>query len=118
LSNVVTEACINCKHTDCVIVCPVDCFYEGANFLTINPDECIDGGVCIPECPEDAIFADTEKKIVEKTGKDMEYWVKLNGDLAEKWEDMNIVDMKDSMPDHAEWANKPIGEKIDLLEIE
>ena len=48
----------------------------------------------------------------------MEYWVKLNGDLAEKWEDMNIVDMKDSMPDHAEWANKPIGEKIDLLEIE
>ena len=118
MTHVVTEACINCKHTDCVIVCPVDCFYEGANFLTINPDECIDCGVCIPECPEDSIFADTEKKIVEKTGKDMEYWVKLNGDLAEKWEDMNIVDMKDSMPDHAEWANKPIGEKIDLLEIE
>ena len=118
MTHVVTEACINCKHTDCVIVCPVDCFYEGPNFLTINPDECIDCGVCIPECPEDAIFADTEKKIVEKKGKDMEYWVQLNGDLAEKWEDMNIVEMKDSMPGHADWANKPIGEKIDLLEIE
>ena len=118
MTHVVTEACINCKHTDCVIVCPVDCFYEGPNFLTINPDECIDCGVCIPECPEDAIFADTEKKIVEKTGKDMEYWVQLNGDLAEKWEDMNIVEMKDSMPGHADWANKPIGKKIDLLEIE
>ena len=107
-----------CKNMDCVEVCPVDCFYEGENFLVINPDECIDCGVCIPECPEDAIFADTEKKIVEKTGKDMEYWVQLNGDLAEKWEDMNIVEMKDSMPGHADRANKPIGEKIDLLEIE
>ena len=62
MTHVVTEACIKCKHTDCVIVCPVDCFYEGPNFLTINPDECIDCGVCIPECPENAIFADTEKK--------------------------------------------------------
>ncbi len=118
MTHVVTEACIKCKHTDCVIVCPVDCFYEGPNFLTINPDECIDCGVCIPECPEDAIFADTEKKIVEKTGKDMEYWVELNGRLAEKWEDSVITDKKDPPEDYAEWQNKPNGEKIDLLEIE
>jgi ferredoxin len=118
LTHVVTEACIKCKHTDCVIVCPVDCFYEGPNFLTINPDECIDCGVCIPECPEDAIFADTDKKIVEKTGKDMEYWVELNGRLAEKWEESCITDKKDPPEDYKEWQNKPIGEKIDLLEIE
>jgi ferredoxin len=118
LTHVVTEACIKCKHTDCVIVCPVDCFYEGPNFLTISPDECIDCGVCIPECPENAIFADTEKNIVEKTGKDMEFWVELNGRLAEKWEDMCIVDQKEPPEDYAEWQNKPIGEKIDLLEIE
>lgn len=118
MTHVVTEACIKCKHTDCVIVCPVDCFYEGPNFLTINPDECIDCGVCIPECPEDAIFADTEKNIEAKTGKDMEFWVELNGRLAEKWEDMVITDKKDPPDDYAEWQNRPIGEKIPLLEIE
>ena len=57
---VVTEACIKCKYTDCVDVCPVDCFYEGANMLVIHPDECIDCGVCEPECPVDAIKPDTE----------------------------------------------------------
>ena len=118
MTHVVTEACIKCKHTDCVIVCPVDCFYEGPNFLTINPDECIDCGVCIPECPENAIFADTEKNIEDKTGKDMEFWVELNGRLAEKWEDMVITDKKDPPDDYAEWQNRPIGEKIPLLEIE
>lgn len=118
MTHVVTEACIKCKHTDCVIVCPVDCFYEGPNFLTINPDECIDCGVCIPECPEKAIFADTEKNIEEKTGKDMEFWVELNGRLAEKWEDKCITEKIDPPDDYAEWQNKPIGEKIPLLEIE
>lgn len=118
MTHVVTEACIKCKHTDCVIVCPVDCFYEGPNFLTINPDECIDCGVCIPECPEKAIFADTEKNIEEKTGKDMEFWVELNGRLAEKWEDSVITEKKDPPEDYAEWQNRPIGEKIPLLEIE
>lgn len=118
MTHVVTEACIKCKHTDCVIVCPVDCFYEGPNFLTINPDECIDCGVCIPECPEDAIFADTEKNIEDKTGKDMEFWVELNGRLAEKWEDMVITEKKDPPDDYADWQKRPIGEKIPLLEIE
>ena len=55
---VVTEACIKCKYTDCVEVCPVDCFYEGENMLVIDPDQCIDCGVCEPECPIDAIQAD------------------------------------------------------------
>ena len=57
---VVTENCIKCKYTDCVEVCPVDCFYEGANMLVIHPDECIDCGVCVPECPAEAIVADNE----------------------------------------------------------
>ena len=57
---IVTESCIQCKHTDCVEVCPVDCFYEGPNFLVINPNECIDCGLCEPECPEKAIYAEDE----------------------------------------------------------
>ena len=58
----VNDKCIMCKHTDCVLVCPVDCFYEGENMLVINPDECIDCGVCEPECPEDAILPDTDEE--------------------------------------------------------
>ena len=57
---IVTDSCIECKHTDCVEVCPVDCFYEGENFLVISPDECIDCGLCEPECPVDAIFSEDE----------------------------------------------------------
>jgi ferredoxin len=60
MTYVVTESCIKCKFTDCVEVCPVDCFYEGPNFLVINPDECIDCGVCVPECPVEAIVADND----------------------------------------------------------
>ena len=60
MTYVVTESCIKCKYTDCVEVCPVDCFYEGPEFLVIHPDECIDCGLCEPECPIDAIYADDE----------------------------------------------------------
>ncbi|MCZ7676723.1 MAG: ferredoxin family protein [Roseovarius sp.] len=74
---VVTENCIKCKYMDCVTVCPVDCFYEGENMLVIHPDECIDCGVCQPECPADAIFADSEG--------DFEPWVELNRRYAEIW---------------------------------
>ena len=63
MTHLVTENCIKCKHTDCVVVCPVDCFYEGPNFLLINPDECIDCGVCIPECPVEAIVEGDEDKV-------------------------------------------------------
>jgi ferredoxin len=73
---VVTEACIKCKYTDCVEVCPVDCFYEGKNMLIINPDECIDCGVCEPECPVEAIKPESEELLS---------WVELNREYAAQW---------------------------------
>ena len=72
MTHTVTEACINCKYTDCVDVCPVDCFREGPNFLTIDPDECIDCGACIPECPVDAI------RPAEDLAEEYEYCTELN----------------------------------------
>lgn len=77
MTYVVTEACILCKFTDCVSVCPVDCFYEGENMLVIHPDECIDCGVCEPECPADAIRPDT--------APDATRWVELNRRYAKRW---------------------------------
>ena len=76
---VVGEDCINCKHTDCVEVCPVDCFYEGPNFLVIHPDECIDCALCEPECPVDAIFSEDELP------EDQQVFLELNAELAEVW---------------------------------
>ena len=78
MTYIVTDPCIKCKFMDCVAVCPVDCFYEGENFLAINPDECIDCGVCEPECPVDAIKPDTED---DKDGK----WLRVNSDYAKIW---------------------------------
>jgi ferredoxin len=101
----VTEKCVKCKYTDCVEVCPVDCFYEGPNFLAINPDECIDCGVCVPECPVDAIVADQDIK-------DSEFWTELNKDLSAKWP--NITRKKNPLPDADLWADKP--NKLKLLE--
>jgi ferredoxin len=89
MTYVVTDNCIKCKYTDCVEVCPVDCFYEGENFLVINPDECIDCGVCEPECPAEAILPDTEPGL--------EKWVEINAEYSEKWP--NITEKKDPMPD-------------------
>jgi ferredoxin len=77
LTYVVTENCIRCKYMDCVEVCPVDCFYEGEVMLVINPDECIDCGVCEPESPAEAIFADTERGL--------EKWLQLNARFAAQW---------------------------------
>lgn len=71
---VVTDVCIACKYTDCVEVCPVDCFYEGENMLVINPDECIDCGVCEPECPIEAILPDTDARA--------EAWLELNREFS------------------------------------
>ncbi|MGR3512873.1 MAG: ferredoxin FdxA [Paracoccaceae bacterium] len=85
---VVTDNCIACKYTDCVSVCPVDCFYEGENMLVIHPDECIDCGVCEPECPADAIRADTEPE--------MEQWVDFNRKYSERWP--VILEAKDPLP--------------------
>ena len=106
MTYLVTENCIKCKHTDCVEVCPVDCFYEGPNFLAINPDECIDCGVCLPECPIDAIVEDTN------LDHDVPFWVDLNKRLSSKWP--NISKKKPALPDAEEWNGKP--NKLDLLE--
>ena len=87
MTYIVKDECIKCKLTDCVEVCPVDCFYEGENMLVINPDECIDCGVCEPECPAEAI------KLAEDT--DLK-WLELNAEYSKVWP--NIVEKKDPLP--------------------
>lgn len=99
MTYVVTENCINCKHTDCVTVCPVDCFVEGPNFLAINPDECIDCAVCVPECPVDAIFSDKDVPL------DQRDFIEINAELSRIWP--IITKKKNSLPDADEWENKP-----------
>ena len=96
MTYVVMDACIKCKYMDCVEVCPVDCFYEGANMLVIHPDECIDCGVCEPECPVDAIKPDTEDGT--------EKWVEFNRDYSEKWP--NITVKGDPPPDSDKYAEE------------
>ncbi|MBH1942855.1 ferredoxin family protein [Erythrobacter sp. YJ-T3-07] len=91
MTYVVTDACIKCKYTDCVEVCPVDCFYEGENMLVINPSECIDCGVCEPECPAEAILPDTEDNL--------EKWLELNTKFSNEWP--NITQKKDP-PEYAD----------------
>ncbi|NLW06211.1 MAG: ferredoxin family protein [Pseudomonadaceae bacterium] len=103
---VVTENCIRCKYTDCVEVCPVDCFYEGPNFLVINPDECIDCALCEPECPAEAIFSEDELPA------NMQNYIELNAELAEIWP--NIAEQIDPLPDAAEWDGKT--DKLKYLE--
>jgi len=94
MTYIVTDACIRCKFTDCVEVCPVDCFYEGENMLVIHPDECIDCGVCEPECPVEAIKPDTED---DPDGK----WLALNSKYASEWP--NITQLKSPPADAAEF---------------
>lgn len=96
---VVTENCVKCKLTDCVEVCPVDCFYEGPNFLVINPDECIDCALCEPECPVEAI------KPEDDVSADQKGFIELNAKLAERWP--NITNSKDAPKDEKEWRDKP-----------
>ena len=92
---VVGENCIRCKHTDCVEVCPVDCFYEGPNFLVIHPDECIDCEECVPACPVGAIFSEADLP------EDQAGFLQLNAELAEVWPNINKV--KEPLPDAARW---------------
>lgn len=98
MTYVVTESCIKCKYTDCVEVCPVDCFHEGANMLAINPEECIDCSLCVPECPVDAIFA--EDDIPEGQHKFLE----INERLTRVWP--VILERKDPPADADEWAKR------------
>jgi ferredoxin len=95
---VVTENCINCKFTDCVEVCPVDCFYEGPNFLAINPDECIDCGLCEPECPSKAIFSEDDLP------ENLHAYKPLNEQFAKQWP--NINHKKDPLPEADAWNGK------------
>ena len=96
---VIGEACIKCKLTDCVEVCPVDCFYEGPNMLVIHPEECIDCALCEPECPVDAIYAEDELPA------DQQEFLALNAELSEVWP--NITEAKAPPPDGAEWRDAP-----------
>ena len=95
MTYVVDEKCIKCKLMDCVEVCPVDCFYEGENMLVIKPDECIDCGVCEPECPVDAIKADTEKGANN--------WVELNKKFSDQWPNITKRRPNDVPKDQEKW---------------
>jgi len=103
---VVTEACIRCKYTDCVDVCPVDAFREGPNFLVIDPDECIDCAVCVPECPVEAIYAE------EDVPGSQQDFIPLNAELAQVWKP--ITRTKGSLPDAEEW--RTVSDKRDELQ--
>jgi ferredoxin len=95
MTYVVTETCIRCKYTDCVDVCPVDCFREGPNFLVIDPDECIDCTLCVAECPVEAIFAEDD------VPPDQAEFTALNAELSKIWKP--IIERKPAPPDADEW---------------
>jgi ferredoxin len=99
MAYVVTENCIKCKFTDCVDVCPVDCFHEGPNFLVIDPDECIDCTLCVPECPAEAIFAEDDVPEAQR------HFIALNAQLATQWP--TIIERKEPPEDADEWNGKP-----------
>ena len=103
---VVVDNCIRCKYTDCVEVCPVDCFYEGPNFLVINPDECIDCALCEPECPAGAILSEDE------LSEDQKAFIEINDELSRVWP--NITEKKDPLSDADEWDG--VANKIDHLD--
>ena len=105
MTYVVTEACIKCKYTDCVDVCPVDCFREGPNFLTIDPDECMDCAVCVPEGPVNAIYAEDD------VPGDQQAFIALNTELSRNWK--SITKSKGSLPDADDW--KDVKDKLEHL---
>lgn len=100
MTYLVIDNCIKCKHTDCVTVCPVDCFYEGENTLVINPEECIDCGVCVPECPADAIVADSDLEEPDRSK-----WLEINTTYSQQWP--IITEYKGPLPDAEKWDGVP-----------
>jgi ferredoxin len=106
MAYVVTEPCIKCKYTDCVDVCPVDCFREGPNFLVIDPDECIDCTLCVPECPVEAIFAEDDVPTEQKP------FIGLNAELAKQWP--AIIERKAPPADADDWRG--VADKLRHLE--
>lgn len=105
MTHVVTESCIRCKYTDCVDVCPVDCFRAGPNFLVIDPDECIDCAVCVPECPVNAIYAE------EDVPADQQQFIKINAELSPKWQ--SITKSGTALPEAEEF--KDVKDKLQYL---
>lgn len=105
MTYVVTDSCIQCKYTDCVEVCPVDCFHEGPNFLTIDPEECIDCGLCVSECPVNAIKPENELRPNER------HFIKINEVLSCKWPVINV--RKQALPTAPEFKDKT--NKLSLL---
>ncbi len=96
---VVTEQCIRCKYTDCVEVCPVDCFHEGPNFLVIDPEICIDCALCVPECPVEAIYDEADLPV------ELQEYTEINAELAQEWP---VIDSKKApLPDAEDWADLP-----------
>lgn len=106
MAYVVTENCIKCKYTDCVDVCPVDCFREGPNFLVIDPDECIDCTLCVAECPVEAIYAEDD------VPDEQVQFIGLNAELSKKWRP--IIEKKEALSDADEWAS--VKDKLDQLQ--
>ena len=106
MTYVVTDNCVKCKYTDCVEVCPVDCFHEGPNFLAIDPEECIDCALCEPECPAEAIYSEDD------VPNELAHFLELNKELAKTWP--VITEMKDSPRDAEEWDGVP--NKLPYLE--
>ena len=96
---VVTEQCIRCKYTDCVDICPVDCFHEGDNMLVINPEECIDCNLCVPECPAEAIYSEDDLP------EDQKIFLELNAKYSQQWPVINTVKAPPSDADT--WCGKP-----------
>lgn len=96
MTYVVTESCIRCKYTDCVDVCPVDCFKAGPNFLVIDPSECIDCAVCVPECPVNAIYYEDE------VPADQKEFIEINRELSQIWP--SLTRKIDQLPDAEAWA--------------
>lgn len=106
MTHVVTDNCIKCKYTDCVEVCPVDCFHEGPNFLVIDPEECIDCGLCVAECPAEAIFVEHEIPAGQQ------HYLAINAELAHCWP---VLDAKKPAPaDAGKWNG--VSDKLPLLE--
>ncbi|HXF66778.1 MAG TPA: ferredoxin FdxA [Burkholderiales bacterium] len=109
MAYVVTGACIGCKYTDCVEVCPVDCFVEGPNFLAIDPETCIDCTLCVAECPVNAIYPEAE------VPPDQVEYIALNAELARKWR--AITNRKDPLPEAERWAKVAAADKRQYLEL-
>ena len=108
MTYVVTEACVRCRYTDCVEVCPVDCFHAGPNFLVIDPVGCIDCSLCVDECPAHAIYRDEDLPAASAA------WLRLNADLSALWP--VLAEREDPPGDADQWLDIP-GKAVYLEQV-